>query len=260
VLEYWVPIIPIFQHSIPVVERSGKFMIRTIFVWSCIVLSGLIFGSLAIVAYLFDPTGRAGHRCARLWGKVALLVNGVRVEVEGLEHVHEESPYIFMSNHQGSYDIFAFLGCLPFQFKWLAKKELFSIPVIGWAMTAAGYISIDREGTRETVKAMNKAAQKIREGMSVVIFPEGTRSADGSIQPFKKGGFTLAIKSKVPIVPMAIAGSREIMPKDKLTLNPGEIRVRIGEPIETEHCSMKDRASLMEEAGIAISSNFKLIS
>ncbi|HSB06366.1 MAG TPA: lysophospholipid acyltransferase family protein [Thermodesulfobacteriota bacterium] len=235
-------------------------MIRTIFVWSCIALSGFIFGSLTLIAYLFDPTGRLGHRFARLWGKTALLVNGVRIEVEGLEYVHEESPYIFMSNHQGSYDIFAFLGYLPFQFKWLAKKELFSIPVIGWAMTAAGYISIDREGTRETVKAMNKAAQKIREGMSVVIFPEGTRSADGSIQPFKKGGFTLAIKSKVPIVPMAIAGSREIMPKDKLTLNPGEIRVRIGQPIETEHCSMKDRTPLMEEVSKAISSNFKLVS
>ena len=140
--------------------------------------------------------------------------------MEGLEHLQEEGPYIFMSNHQGSYDIFALLGYLPFQFKWLAKKELFSIPILGWAMTAAGYISIDREGTRETVEAMNKAAQKIREGMSVVIFPEGSRSPDGSIQPFKKGGFTLAVKSKVPIVPIAIAGSREIMPKDQIDHQP----------------------------------------
>jgi len=123
-----------------------------------------------------------------------------------------------------------------------------------------GYISIDRAGTRETVEAMNKAAQKIREGMSVVVFPEGSRSPDGFIQPFKKGGFTLAIKSKVPIVPVAIAGSREINPKDQWTVSPGDIRVRIGQPIETEHCSMKDRTPLMEEVGKAISSNFKLIS
>ena len=165
-----------------------------------------------------------------------------------------------MANHQGSYDIFALLGQLPFQFKWLAKKEVFSIPILGWAMAAAGYISIDRDGTRETVEAMNKAALKIREGASVVIFPEGTRSADGSIQPFKKGGFTLAVKSKVPIVPIAIAGSREILPKDRLRISPGDIRIRIGRPIETVHCSTKDRQALMEEVREAISSDFKLIS
>ncbi|OGP90369.1 MAG: hypothetical protein A2156_00110 [Deltaproteobacteria bacterium RBG_16_48_10] len=235
-------------------------MVRTVFVWSCIVLSGMVLGSLAIIAYLVDPKGRVSHRFAKLWGRVALMVNGIHVKMEGVEHLCKESSYIFMSNHQGSYDIFTLLGHLPFQFKWLAKKELFSIPIIGWAMTAAGYISIDREGTRETVGAMNKAARKIREGMSVVIFPEGSRSADGSIHPFKKGGFTLAIKSKVPIVPIAIAGSREIMPKDKLTISPGDIRVRLGQPIETERCSMKDRNSLIKQVGEAISSNFKSIS
>ena len=149
---------------------------------------------------------------------------------------------------------------LPFQFKWLAKKELFSIPFFGWAMAAAGYISIDREGTRETVEAMNEAAQKIREGMSLVIFPEGSRSPDGSIQPFKKGGFTLAIKSKVPIVPISITGSREIMPKDKLTSTSGEIRIRIGHPIETQNYSLKDRKLLMEKVSKTISRNFELIS
>ncbi len=180
--------------------------------------------------------------------------------MEGIENIKGEGPYIFMSNHQGSYDIFALLGHLPFQFRWLAKKELFSIPFFGWTMAAAGYISIDREGTRETVDAMNEAAQKIRDGMSVVIFPEGSRSPDGTIQPFKKGGFTLAIKSKVPIVPIAIAGSREIMPKDKLTAMPGEIRMRMGHPIETRNYVLKDRKSLIENVREAITKDFKLIS
>jgi 1-acyl-sn-glycerol-3-phosphate acyltransferase len=164
-----------------------------------------------------------------------------------------------MSNHQGSYDIFALLGHLPFQFKWLVKKELFSIPFFGWTMAAAGYISIDRQGTRETVEAMNQAAQRIREGMSVVIFPEGSRSPDGSIQPFKKGGFTLAMKSQVPIIPVSITGSREIMPKDRLTASSGEIRIKIGSPIETEHYSLKDRTTLMERVNEAISRNFEMI-
>jgi len=206
-------------------------MIRTIFVWSAIIITLLIFGSLVLITYPFNPRGRVAHHYGRLWAKAALLANRVKVSIEGIEHLKGKGPYIFMSNHQGSYDIFALLGYLPFQFRWLAKKELFSIPFFGWVMAAAGYISVDREGTRETVDAMNRAAQKIREGMSVVIFPEGSRSPDGSIQPFKKGGFSLAIKSKVPIVPIAIAGSREIMPKGKLTLNPGEIRIRIVQPI-----------------------------
>ena len=165
-----------------------------------------------------------------------------------------------MSNHQGYYDVFALLGRLPFQFKWLVKKELFSIPFLGWTMAAAGYINIDREGTRKTVEALNKAAQKIREGMSIIIFPEGSRSPDGSIQSFKKGGFTLAIKSRVPIVPIAITGTREIMPKGKLTVAAGEIQIQMGHPIPTQSYSLKDREALIKKVNQAISENFRRIS
>jgi len=235
-------------------------MIRTLFVWSSIVVATLGLGLLAFVTFPFDRKGKVIHRYARLWGRVALWANRVKVSVEGMENFKGEGPYIFMSNHQGSYDIFALLGHLPFQFKWLAKKELFSIPFFGWAMAAAGYISIDREGTRETVEAMNKAADRIRDGMSVVIFPEGSRSPDGTIQPFKKGGFTLAIKSRVPIVPLALTGSREIMPKDRLTATSGEIRIRIGQPIETAHYSIKNRKDLMEKVREMILKNFRSIS
>jgi 1-acyl-sn-glycerol-3-phosphate acyltransferase len=235
-------------------------MIRTLFVWSCIVVATLGLGLLAFVTFPFDRKGKVIHRYARLWGKVALWANRVKVKVEGMEHLKEEGPYIFMSNHQGSYDIFALLGHLPFQFKWLAKKELFSIPFFGWTMAVAGYISIDRKGTRETVEAMNKAAERIRDGMSVVIFPEGSRSQDGTIQPFKKGGFTLAIKAKVPIVPLALTGSREIMPKDRLTATAGEIRIRMGQPIETARYSIKNRKDLMEKVREMILKNFRSFS
>jgi 1-acyl-sn-glycerol-3-phosphate acyltransferase len=235
-------------------------MVRTIFVWSCIVIATLVLGFFAFITYPFNRKGKGGHYYARLWGKVALFANRVKVKIEGIEHLNGKGPYIFMSNHQGYYDVFALLGYLPYQFKWLVKKELFSIPFFGWTMAAAGYISLDREGTRQTVKAMNKAAQKIRDGMSVVIFPEGSRSPDGSIQPFKKGGFTLAIKSKVPIVPIAISGSRDIMPKDKLTAASGEIRMFVDYPIEIQHCSLKDREPLMKKVRENISKNFKMIS
>ncbi len=165
-----------------------------------------------------------------------------------------------MSNHQGYYDIFTLLSHLPYQFKWLAKKELFSVPILGWTMAAVGYVSIDRGGTRDTVRAMDEAARKIREGMSVVIFPEGSRSPDGSIQPFKKGGFTLAIKAKVPIVPIAISGSRDIMPKDRLTAAAGEIRMLVGAPIESQLYSLKDREFLMGKVRETIFENFRSIS
>ena len=235
-------------------------MIRTIYVWSCIVVATLVLGVFVLITYPFDRKGKVGHYYAKLWGKVALLANGVKVRIEGMGHLNGKGPYIFMSNHQGSYDIFALLGHLPYQFKWLAKKELFSIPFFGWTMAAVGYISIDRGGTRDTVEAMNEAAQKIRDGMSVVIFPEGSRSPDGSIQPFKKGGFTLAIKSKVPIVPVAISGSRAIMPKDKFTATSGEIRILVGHPIETENSALKDRELLMKKVRETISKNFRSIS
>ncbi len=240
--------------------RIFECMVRTLFVWSSIVAATLGLGLLAFLTFPFDRKGRVVHQYARIWGRVALWANGVKVRVEGVREVEAAGPYIFMANHQGSFDIFALLAHLPFQFKWLAKKELFSIPFFGWTMAAAGYIRIDREGTRETVEAMNKAAEKIRDGMSVVIFPEGSRSPDGRIHEFKKGGFTLAIKSKVPIVPIAICGSREIMPKDRLTATPGEITIRLDRPIETVPYSMKDRKALMERVREAIVKNFERIS
>ncbi|MGZ3536299.1 MAG: lysophospholipid acyltransferase family protein [Thermodesulfobacteriota bacterium] len=235
-------------------------MIRTIFVWSCVVIATLALGVFAFITYPFDRKGKVGHYYARLWGKTALLANRVKVKIEGTEHLNGEGPYIFMSNHQSYYDVFALLGHLPYRFKWLVKKELFSIPFLGWTMAAVGYISVDRGGTRDTVEAMNEAAQKIRDGMSVTIFPEGSRSPDGSIQPFKKGGFTLAIKSKVPIVPIAIDGSRDIMPKDKFTVTSGEIRILMDRPIETESYSLKDREVLMKRVRETICKNFKLLS
>jgi 1-acyl-sn-glycerol-3-phosphate acyltransferase len=235
-------------------------MLRTIFVWSCIVTATLVLGTFAFITYPFDRRGRVGHSYARLWGKIALLANRVKVRVEGMEQLNGKGPYIFMSNHQGYYDIFTLLSCLPYQFKWLAKKELFSVPILGWTMAAVGYIRIDRGGTRDTVRAMDEAARKIQDGMSVVIFPEGSRSPDGSIQPFKKGGFTLAIKSKVPIVPIAISGSRDIMPKDRLTATAGEIRMFVGHPIEIQHYSLRDRESLMGKVRETIIEKFQVIS
>jgi 1-acyl-sn-glycerol-3-phosphate acyltransferase len=222
-------------------------MIRSFLLWISILISTVGLSTLVFITFPFDRNGNIIHHYARWWAKIQLLVSGVKVKVSGLEHLDKENPYIYMSNHQGSYDIFALLSCLPVQFRWIAKKELFAIPILGWAMSAANYISIDRSEMRKALKSIERAAGKIRGGVSVVIFPEGTRSRDGFIQPFKRGGFTLALKSGVPIIPITINGSRDVMPRDSMRVRPGEIRVTIDRSVETSPYSLKERNVLMEK-------------
>ncbi len=234
-------------------------MHRTVFVWSCIVAFTLVLGTLAFLTFPFDRRGKVVHLYARLWGWLILLANGVKVTVKGLKNIDPERSYIYMCNHLGSFDIFALLAYLPVQFRWLAKAELFRIPVLGWAMSTAGYISLDRSERKRAYRSMEVAAQKIKEGTSVVIFPEGSRSLDGSLQPFMKGGFTLAIKAGVPIVPLTIAGAWEIMPRDTLRIRKGDIGIVIDRPIETKGFTMKDREQLMKEAEERIRANFSIL-
>jgi 1-acyl-sn-glycerol-3-phosphate acyltransferase len=221
-------------------------MIRSILLWISIVISTIGLSTLAFITFPFDRNGNIVHHYARWWAKMQLLVSGVRVKVKGLEYLGKKTPYIYMCNHQGSYDIFVLLSCLPVQFRWIAKKELFAIPILGWAMGAANYISIDRSGKRKALESIERAAGKIKGGISVVIFPEGTRSRDGSIQPFKRGGFTLALKSGVPIIPITINGSRDVMPRHSMRVRPGEIRITIDRAIETTRHSLRERNVLME--------------
>ena len=230
-------------------------MIRSILLWISIVISTVGLSTLAFITFPFDRNGNIVHHYARWWAKIQLLVSGVRVKVKGLEHIGNDPSYVYMSNHQGTYDIFALLSCLPVQFRWIAKKELFTIPILGWAMGAANYISIDRSGKREALESIERAASKIRGGVSVVIFPEGTRSRDGAIQPFKRGGFTLALKSGVSIIPITINGSRDVMPRDSMRVRPGEIRVSIDRAIETTRHSPRERNILMEKVKETLEGN-----
>jgi 1-acyl-sn-glycerol-3-phosphate acyltransferase len=222
-------------------------LLRTIFVWTCAGIITILLGICAFLTVPFDRRGKVVHLYARLWGWLILKIAGVRMQVTGLEHLDPKRPCIYMCNHLGSFDIFALLACLPVQFRWLAKAELFRIPILGWGMSAAGYISLDRSQRRSAYESMEIAARKIREGVSVVIFPEGTRSFDGTMLPFMNGGFNLAIRAGVPIVPIAIHGTWEIMPRTTKRVKKGNIRIVIDQPIETKDCTMKDRRRLMEE-------------
>ncbi|HVN70707.1 MAG TPA: lysophospholipid acyltransferase family protein [Desulfomonilia bacterium] len=192
----------------------------------------------------FTKTGNILHLNARYWAKFSLWCANTPVEVKGRENI-PDGPAVYMPNHVSHFDVFAILGYLEVQFRWTVKKELFRIPLLGLGMKRAGYILVDRGNHEEAIRSMKLAAHKIKSGTSIVIFPEGTRSCDGMLQyPFKKGGFHLAIQAGVPIVPITVSGTREILPKHGIRIKPGRITLTIGEPIQP---SVHDVALLMEE-------------
>jgi 1-acyl-sn-glycerol-3-phosphate acyltransferase len=201
----------------------------------------------------FDRNGRLVHAWGAVpWAKMILWVCGVKVDVRGQEHLNGEAPRIFLTNHQSYFDIIALLAHLPVDFKFVMKKELMGIPLLGVAMRRAGYIGIDRDHPREAVKGINEAVQKIENGSSLVIFPEGTRSEDGQLQPFKRGGFNLALKSGRDVVPVAIINSRDIVPKGSLRINKGTFAMIIGVPISVKEYAKKDIHQLMARVREAI--------
>lgn len=183
---------------------------------------------------------------ARKWAKLNLLTAGVRVTRSGGEKLDPEAPYIFAGNHASQYDIFVLEGYLGHNFRWMAKKELFRVFLWGAAMRAAGYISVDRSHGREALKSLAEAARRIAGGTSVVVFPEGTRTRDGSLGPFKAGAMQLAIKAGVPIVPVALRGTYAILPKGRLLVRPGRVHVSVGEPIDVSSFKQKDKHELAD--------------
>jgi 1-acyl-sn-glycerol-3-phosphate acyltransferase len=217
-------------------------------------------GFMSVCALLFpmiSPGENKAHKIANLWAKALLWLTHIRVEVIGRENVLLNRPQIFMANHQSDFDILIVLAHIPGQFRWIVKKELFKIPVFGKAMKSAGYIEIDRQNRDKAMKSLEEAAQKIREGKSVMTFPEGTRSKDGSIKPFKQGMFHLAIQAGVPIVPISIIGAHEILPKRSLRIRPGKIRMIIDRPVDVTPYGIDERGELIERIRGVIISNFE---
>jgi 1-acyl-sn-glycerol-3-phosphate acyltransferase len=221
-------------------------MIRSAVIIVLVVLITAFFAPLAIIVSFFTRTGNPVHIVARIWGQSILLISRVPVRVIGLSNIQPDKPYIYMANHQSNFDIPVLLGYLPVQFRWLAKAELFRIPVFGRAMLGAGYVKIDRFNQKSAFESISTAARRLRDGASVMIFPEGTRSRDGSIQKFKKGGFVMAIQSGVPIIPVILRGTWPIMAKSSLRINRGDVEMEIAEPIDTTGYSMETKEELMD--------------
>lgn len=213
---------------------------------------------VAIIGTLFDATGAFAHRCARFWSRTSLAMARVRVSTTGTEHIPPAGPVIYMGNHQSNFDILALTVAIPRRFSWLAKEELFRVPFFGGAMRRAGYIPLDRSDGRQALKSIEQAARRIREGFSVVVFPEGTRTRDGALLPFKKGGFLLASRAAVPVVPFTINGSMAINPRNRFELYAGQIEISFAEPVLPEGTGSAARELLMERVRTAIEGNLNL--
>lgn len=194
-------------------------------------LSFLTFGPVAIIGAKLTGKQSFAHRIAKAWAHFVLSVCGVKVMISGRDNVPLDRPVIFACNHASQVDILVLYLALPVEFRFVVKEELFKIPIMGLAMKIAGYIPIKRSGGKSAMRSLQKAARRIKEGASVVIFPEGTRSLDGKLAPFKPGGFLLASKSGCPIVPLAISGSIRILRKGSFVAHPGTVKVTIGKPV-----------------------------
>ncbi|MFO7709265.1 MAG: lysophospholipid acyltransferase family protein [Desulfobacterales bacterium] len=241
-------------------ERAGarKWLIwaHSALIYAWIAVGTLILGLATLAVSVFSRQGHMGHRVGQAWGRSILAVSGVSVVVSGLERLEPAKAYVFMANHQSNFDIPVLLGRLPVQFRWLAKAELFKIPLFGRAMRAAGYISIDRADRNAAFQSLGEAAEALRRGVSIMIFPEGTRSLDGALKPFKKGGFVMAINAGAAVVPVAIRGTYGIMPKSAWLMRPQDVTLEIGEPIASSAYTPDTKEALMERVREVLSRGF----
>ena len=207
---------------------------------------------LAIVTILcapFDPHGKRVYRINQLWTWLILRVGGISIKVSGLENVEPGQPYIFIVNHQSNIDIPVLIqGLVRFQLRWIAKRELLWVPFFGWAMWATKHITVDRADPRAAAKSLQRAKQRLAAGISIVVFPEGTRSRDGRLLRFKKGGFLLAVQTGSKIVPVAINGSARLLPPGGWRVRPGTVEVFVDKPIAVDNVRPGRLRALAEQA------------
>lgn len=204
--------------------------------------------TVAILTSPFAPSGRWQTQLYRLWARTVLALFGVRVHVRGAERLRPGAHYVIVSNHLSLVDTPVMLDAVPVPFRFLAKRELLRVPFIGWYLRRAGHLTVDRRSVRSSMESLNEAARLIRERcLSVLIFAEGRRSPDSTLQPFKEGAAWLAIESGADAVPVAIVGTDHILPAKDSCILPGQVEVRIGEPVSPAGLTLRDRAAFTRQ-------------
>lgn len=222
------------------------------------VFFSLFMGFLEILCLPIDRRhGRVFHALARFWARTALAICRVRVRTRGLEHLDRNRSYVYVSNHASMFDIPAILASVPDQIRIVYKRELEIIPFFGWGLKWGHYIGIDRGRSGEAMRSIEEAIEKIRNGQSLLLYAEGTRTTDGKLQPFKRGAFNIAVRAGVPVVPLTVNGSFKILPKRSIVIHPGDVELVLGKPIMiSEKSGREAELQLMEQVHAAIAANY----
>jgi 1-acyl-sn-glycerol-3-phosphate acyltransferase len=207
--------------------RTVFFLIPSIAVYT------IALGTLSIASSLFERNGHFAHWCARTWSRLILVTTGVRVDVEGLDRLERGRTYVFVANHQSIYDIPILFWSLPHQLRIIAKESLGNVPFLGWHLRRTGHMLVDRRHPDRS-RIFGWASRLTSHGLSLIVFPEGTRSRDGRVARFKGGGFLLALQAGLPVVPLSIVGSRHVMLKGRLATYPGHVRLVVHDPLDTK--------------------------
>ena len=241
------------------------FLERLSYARSLLITAPLVFiatgimGSLSLASSLFDSSGRVQHACARFWARMILMICRIRLKVCGDPKLQGNVPYVFFVNHQSHVDIPIVLAALPIPFRFAAKKELFRIPFLGWHLRRSGHVLVDRHNPYATVKSFRGASEKLRTGTSLVFFPEGATSLDGSIRPFKGGGFVLAEQSQADVVSVTIQGSRAVLLPRTYHVKGGTVTVTLGNPISSAGHPVRELMTLVREEITTVFENGKTL-
>jgi 1-acyl-sn-glycerol-3-phosphate acyltransferase len=240
------------------VKSESKFLNRLSWMRSMFVFDPLIYlytvvlGTLSLVSSLFDRNGAIQHWFARAWSWLILKTAMCPVQVIGRERLLESNSGVYAVNHISAFDIPTLYVRLPFQFRIMAKKELFRYPFLGWHLRRSGQLPIDQQSPSASIRSLKGAVESLRSGMPLVIFPEGGRSATGQIQPFMTGAFYIAIKAQVDIIPLALVGTYEVLKMNTFHIHPGPIKLVVGEPISTVGYGLRDMDALAKNVQKAV--------
>jgi 1-acyl-sn-glycerol-3-phosphate acyltransferase len=213
--------------------RTVFFLIPAISVYT------IVLGTLSITSSLFETSGRFAHWCARTWSRLILVTTGVHVDVSGRERLDANRAYVFVANHQSIYDIPIVFWSLSYQIRIIAKESLGRFPFLGWHLRRTGHMLVDRRRP-DRAALFGRASTLMKQGLSLIVFPEGTRSRDGRVAAFKGGSFYLALEAGLPVVPISIVGSRHVMLKGRLAAYPGHVKLIVHEPIDTSALAATD--------------------
>ncbi|MBT3759508.1 MAG: 1-acyl-sn-glycerol-3-phosphate acyltransferase [Candidatus Marinimicrobia bacterium] len=221
---------------------------RSIWIITNMTVGTIIEVPILLCIGFFDKRKNITGGLVRFWNNWVLWSTGIHINVQGMDNLDARQQYIFIGNHESALDIPVAVASLPFNVVFLAKKELFTIPLFGWGMSAAGMIKVDRQNRDRAKRSVGSALEALeKRNISIIMYPEGTRSYTPEMLPFKKGAFILAIRSGLPIVPITISGAREIAPKNTLRLHRGEINFIIGKPIQTTGYEESQRNELLKK-------------